>query len=88
MSGLGRCPDLRNPDLGGSTVITYILRINIIEMRRSILVHLLIIIGAMQSGAGGANALKENGNRCRSDTLLARCKPPYLVAWAIQGRQE
>ena len=20
MSGLGRCPDLRNPDLGGSTV--------------------------------------------------------------------
>ena len=21
MSGLGRCPDLRNPDLGGSTVL-------------------------------------------------------------------
>ena len=23
MSGLGRCPDLRNPDLGGSTVLWY-----------------------------------------------------------------
>ena len=22
MSGLGRCPDLRNPDLGGSTVLS------------------------------------------------------------------
>ena len=23
MSGLGRCPDLRNPDLGGFTVYAY-----------------------------------------------------------------
>ena len=23
MSSLGRCPDLRNPDLGGSTVVTF-----------------------------------------------------------------
>ena len=29
MSGLGRCPDLRNPDLGGSTVLSIIWIIDI-----------------------------------------------------------
>ena len=45
MSGLGRCPDLRNPDLGGSTILYLytgdelfvICQIRIVSIRQDIL---------------------------------------------------